>query len=76
MGGRMIIDRGTPRGHRCQPPRDSSFGMVFHAQGSVWECDCGLRWVVTQGLSYHREWVLEMFAHLRRWLRSPHRSYR
>lgn len=55
MSGRIIKDT-TVRAHHCEPPTEpegyNSWGpvgsKVTYGVDTVWQCDCGRRWIVAE----------------------------
>jgi hypothetical protein len=60
--------------HMCQPPRvgtqpPSMITRSLLPVGSVWKCNCGVIWLVTSNMTWHRETTHERNLRITRWRR-------
>lgn len=77
MEGRIIHDTRPEPPHICRPPREWSLYdeefQIHYTGGTVWECGCGLRWVVHETkrelLTFWRRRPTGEFLTTRKWVR-------
>ena len=64
MSGRILL-----RIHNCRPPSRFQQSDLGLAPGSIWKCDCGQTWTLTQdSVALTRQWELTTWQNLKNWM--------